>query len=130
MKKLSDPGPFSGRSCLGDTPRARVATYAAEFICQNYPNASVTRIDSDDLLGLVEYLDDQYLDIYGSGGANLELGLTGSKMQAVAAAILSSMRKVSQAWYLSPKRFDEKRFSSGVGPIRVFDIHTPGTPSF
>jgi len=109
----------------GDTPRAKVASYAAEFICQNYANASVTRLDTDDLLGLVGYLDQQYLEIYGTGGANLELGLTGSKMQAVAAAILSSTRKVSQAWYLSPKRFDAKRFSKGVGPIRVFDVRAP-----
>jgi len=46
-------------------------------------------------------------------------------MQAVAAAVLSSQRKVSQAWYLSPKEFDEKRFSSGVGEIRLYDIKVP-----
>lgn len=103
-----------------------MATYAAEFICQNYPNASVTRFGNDDLLGLVEYLDSKYLEIYGTGGANFELGLTGTKTQALAAAVLSSVRKVSQAWYLSPKRFDEKRFSSGVGSIRVYDIRIPG----
>lgn len=110
----------------GDPPHAKVAAYAAEFICQNYPNASVTRFGNDDLLGLVEYLDAKYLEIYGTGGANFELGLTGTKMQALASAILSSVRKVSQTWYLSPKRFDEKRFSSGVGSIRVYDIRIPG----
>jgi hypothetical protein len=110
----------------GDPPHAKVAAYAAEFICQNYPNASVTRFGNDDLLGLVEYLDAKYLEIYGTGGANFELGLTGTKTQALAAAVLSSVRKVSQAWYLSPKRFDEKRFSSGVGSIRVYDINIPG----
>jgi tRNA A-37 threonylcarbamoyl transferase component Bud32 len=109
----------------GDAPHAKVATYAAEFICQNYPNASVTGFGSDDLLGLVEYLDAKYLEIYGTSGANFELGLTGTKTQALAVAILSSVRKVSQAWYLSPKRFDEKRFSSGVGSIRVYDISIP-----
>lgn len=110
----------------GDAPHAKVATYAAEFICQNYPNASVTGFGNDDLLGLVEYLDAKYLEIYGTSGANFELGLTGTKTQALAAAVLSSVRKVSQAWYLSPKRFDEKRFSSGVGSIRVYDISIPG----
>jgi hypothetical protein len=39
--------------------------------------------------------------------------------------VLSSVRRVSQAWYLSPKRFDEKRFSSGMGSIRVYDIRYP-----
>lgn len=109
----------------GDPPHAKVARYAAEFICQNYTNASVTRFGNDDLCGLVEYLDGKYLEIYGTGGANFELGLTGTKTQALAAAVLSSVRKVSQAWYLSPKRFDEKRFSSGVGSIRVYDISIP-----
>lgn len=107
------------------TPRAEVAFYAADFISQNYQNAKVTRIDTNDLLGLVRYLDEQYLDLYSTGGANLELGLTGSKTQAVAAAILSARRKISQAWYLSPYEFDEKRFSQGVGPIRIFDIRLP-----
>lgn len=111
---------------VGDAPHAKVATYAAEFICQNYPNASVTKFGNDDLLGLVQYLDTKYLDIYGTAGSNFELGLTGTKTQALAAAILSSVRKISQAWYLSPKRFDEKRFSSGVGSIRVYDIRIPG----
>ena len=110
----------------GDPPHAKVAAYAAEFICQNYPNASVTRFGNEDLFGLVEYLDSKYLEIYGTGGANFELGLTGTKTQALAAAVLSSVRKVSQAWYLSPKGFDEKRFSSGVGSIRIYDISIPG----
>ncbi|MFZ5601857.1 MAG: hypothetical protein ACOY7J_05335, partial [Pseudomonadota bacterium] len=59
------------------------------------------------------------------GGANLEIGLTGSKIQAVASAILSARRKVSQAWYLRPAFFDEKRFSKGVGAVRIFDIYVP-----
>jgi len=108
----------------GDTPRAKVATFAAEFVCQNHANARVNRIDSSDLIGLIRYLDEEYLKIYDKGGANLELGLTGSKIQAVAAAVLSTVRKVSQAWYLSPREFDEKRFSKGVGSIRIFEIVT------
>ena len=109
----------------GETPRAKVAVYAADFVCQNYLNAKITKIDTNDLLGLVGYLDEQYLELYGAAGANLELGLTGSKTQTVAAAILSVRRRISQAWYLSPKEFDEKRFSKGVGPIRVYDVRLP-----
>ena len=109
-----------------NTPRAKVASYAANFISQNYQNTKITKIDTNDLSELVRYLDEQYLDIYSTSGANLELGLTGSKTQAVAAAILSVRRKISQAWYLSPAEFDEKRFSQGVGKIRVFDIKLPG----
>lgn len=106
----------------GNTPRARVALLAADFVRQNYANVRVSQIDSNDLFGLVQFLDQQYLDMYAAGGTNVELGLTGSKIQAVSAAILSSVRKVSQCWYLSPAAFDEKRFSKGIGPIRVFEI--------
>ncbi|MFP3249502.1 MAG: hypothetical protein RXR20_33930, partial [Paraburkholderia sp.] len=106
----------------GDEPRSKVAQYAAEFLCQNYQNATVNRIDTSDLFALLKYLDEQFLDVYGNGGANLEIGLTGSKMQAVASAILSARRKVAQAWYLSPQHFDEKRFSRGVGAVRIFDV--------
>ena len=80
------------------------------------------RVEGQDLGKMVEYLDARYLDIYSSAGANVELGLTGSKMQAVAAAILSSRRRIAQAWYLSPAKFDETRFSKGVGEMRVYDI--------
>jgi hypothetical protein len=110
-----------------DSPRSRVAALAADFISKNYPNTRVSRIGTDDLVGLVRYLDEQYLDVYGTAGANLELGLTGSKMQAVACAILSARRRIAQAWYLSPREFDEKRFSSGVGQIGLFDIRLPSS---
>lgn len=97
----------------GDAPRARVTNYAAEFACQTYQNAKVTPRDTGPLADLISYLDQQYLELYGVCGANVELGLTGSKIQAVAAAVLASRRKVAQAWYLSPAKFDEKKFSSG-----------------
>lgn len=104
------------------SPRARVAAFAAEFVCDNYPNANMKKLAMHDLKGLIMHLDERFLDIFDRAGANLEFGLTGSKTQAVAAAILASVRKVAQAWYVEPKEFDEKRFSTGVGQIRVFDI--------
>ena len=104
------------------SPRARVAAYAAEFVCDNYPNASMKKLAKQDLKSLTMFLDERFLDIFDLAGTNLELGLTGTKTQAVAAAILAALRKVAQAWYVEPQEFDEKRFSTGVGRIRVFDI--------
>lgn len=102
--------------------RSEVAAYAAEFVCGNYANASMCKLSTRDLRALTKYLDGRYLTLFCQAGVNVELGLTGSKIQAVAAAILSARRKVAQAWYVEPKEFDEKRFSTGVGAIRVFDI--------
>ena len=104
------------------SPRARVAGYAAEFVCDNYPNASMRKLSMHDLGELAKHLDERYLALFDQAGANVELGLTGSKTQAVASAILSAGRKVAQAWYVEPKVFDENRFSTGVGKIKVFDV--------
>ena len=106
----------------GDQPHSRVSRYTAEFICQNYANANVSDFSNDELSSLVDYLDSRYLELYGLGGANFEIGLTGTKTQALAASIISSVRKVSQALYLSPQKFDENKFSKGVGKTRFYDI--------
>lgn len=106
----------------GDAPRAKVANYAAEFVCQNYQNAKVTPLAIGPLADMVKYLDEQYLELYEVGGANVELGLTGSKVQAIAAAVLASRRKIAQAWYLSPAKFDQNRFSTGVREAHIYDI--------
>lgn len=105
-----------------ENPRSRVARLAGDVISRNYSNAHQAYIDTNDIEGLIGYCDQRYLELYEGAGCNFEIGLTGSKMQAVAAAALSSRRRISQAWYLSPREFDEKRFSSGVGAIRVFEI--------
>lgn len=106
---------------MDDSPRARVAKFAADFVCQNYQNAGLTPIPAAPLADVVRVLDERYLDLY-SAGANVELGLTGSKFQAVASAVLASGRRVAQAWYLSPTEFDEKRFTRGVGEAHIYDI--------
>jgi hypothetical protein len=106
---------------MDDSPRARVAKFAADFVCQNYQNAKLTPTPAAPLADIVRALDERYLDLY-SAGANVELGLTGSKFQAVASAVLASGRKVAQAWYLSPTEFDEKRFTRGVGEAHIYDI--------
>ena len=108
-----------------ETPRDKVAACAANFVCQNYLNAKVTTIDAKNISDLVWNIDSRYIDLYGKAGANLEIGLTGTKLQTVASAILSVRRRISQAWYLSPKEFDEKRFSKGIDSINVYDISVP-----
>ncbi len=111
----------------GDKPRAKVAQFAAEFLCRSYQNATISRIETSDLLASLSYLDERFLDLYGNSGANVEIGLTGSKTQAVAAAILSARRKISQAWYVGPHHFEEKSFSTGIAGTRIFDVRVVGS---
>jgi len=105
-----------------DKPRSKVAKMAGEIIHWDYPHTNLSYSDTDDLIKLIRHCDDLYLKQYSLGGANCEIGLTGSKIQAVAAAVLSSRRKISQAWYLKPKTFDSKRFSKGMGEVRCYEI--------
>jgi hypothetical protein len=107
------------------SPRSRVATHAAEIICQNHANSMISKIDMTDLEKLVISLDREYLDIYRRSGFNVEIGLTGSKRQAIAAAILSVTRKIGEAWYVKPNRFDENRFTEGVGSVAFHEIRIP-----
>ena len=79
-------------------------------------------INSDDLEKSVDFLFQSFALWYVQNGFNFEIGLTGSKMEAVAAAALSAFCKVTQCWYVRPKEFDPQRFTSGAGETRFFEI--------
>jgi hypothetical protein len=111
-----------------DRPRSRVSLIAAEVATQNNRNTSVTVCPAEDPLALLEELGRRYHDWYVARGLNFELGLTGNKMQAVAAAALSAAVKVNQCWYVSPARFDSGRFTIGVGATKYIRIALP-TPT-
>jgi hypothetical protein len=99
-----------------------VTQLAGEVLVKNYENAELVAIDSNDLQALARHADNTYRTLYGTAGAAFEVALTGSKLQAVAAAVISARRRISQAWYVSPKAFDEKRFSQGAGKVSFYDI--------
>jgi hypothetical protein len=74
-------------------------------------------------------LAEQFRAYYLDAGFGIEFGLTGSKMHAVACAAASTAFKLAQVWYVSPARFDPKRFTQGVGATRCFVIYRPGASS-
>jgi len=108
-----------------DRPRTRVSLIAAEVATQNNRNTSVTVCPAEDPAALLRELGQRYRDWYVARGLNFELGLTGNKMQAVAAAALSAAVKVNQCWYVSPARFDPARFTIGVGATKYIRIAFP-----
>jgi hypothetical protein len=105
-----------------DRPRSRVARIAAEVANQDNRNTSVTVCPSEDAAALLAALGVRYQDWYVKRGLNFEVGLTGNKMQAVAAAALSATVKVNQCWYISPSVFDADRFTTGVGSTKFLRI--------
>jgi hypothetical protein len=106
----------------GDSPRNRVAKQIAEIAATDSPSAGVTLINSDDLSRTTTFLLNGFAQWYVRKGFNFEIGLTGSKMEAVAAAALSSICKVTQCWYVRPAKFDAARFTKGTGATRHFRL--------
>jgi hypothetical protein len=106
----------------GDTARNRVARQIAEIAATDSASAAVTLIDSDDLEKTIDFLSRSFFRWYVQQGFNFEIGLTGSKMEAVAAAAISAYCKVTQCWYVRPKKFDPLRFTKGTAQTRFFRI--------
>lgn len=110
-----------------ETARGRVAQMAAEVAAKNNQNSNIQYIDSNNIEGVLNYLGRCYRTWYVDHGLNFEIGLTGSKLQAVAAAAVSASCKVSQCWYVRPKSFDPDRFTVGIGRTAYYEITLSST---
>ncbi len=109
----------------GKSPRSQLARLAANVAVDNYANTSLTLIGSHEIDQVLRFLTERYQSWYVNGGFNFELALTGSKLQAVACAVMSASVKVSQCWYVSPLRFDPERFTIGVGDSFYYQLSLP-----
>lgn len=110
----------------GRTVRNQVAKQIAEIAATDNASAAVALIDSDDLEKITEFLLEGFSQWYVKKGFNFEIGLTGSKMAAVAAAAVSAICKVTQCWYVRPTKFDSMRFTKGAGKPRFFCLSLAG----
>lgn len=104
------------------TSRARVGGIAARVALEDTPGGIVASAHADDLSELVKMLFRQHEDWFVQGGLDYEISLTGNKIQAAAAAIVSAIVPVSQVWYVRPQSFDKKRFTTGVGNSKYFRV--------
>lgn len=105
------------------TEARRVARAAAELAASAADsNVGLIEVDTDDLERSVQMAEEVYSELYFRSGANVELGLTGSKMHAVAFASLAAAGRIASAWYVKPARFDEQRFTTGVRDTRCFEL--------
>lgn len=105
--------------------RRRVTRAAAQLSASAADsNVSLIDVDTNDLQCALREAERTYNDLYFSSGANVEIGLTGSKMHAVAFGALAATVRIASAWYVVPKEYDEQRFTKGVGESHCFAIHT------
>jgi hypothetical protein len=113
----------------GESHRTWLAQQTAAVARQETNNtAQVDAVDGDDLNTIMRLTADRYRVWYGAGGFDVEMGLTGSKTQAIAFGALSTTLKIAQCWYIEPSGFDPERFSSGVGETRHFELSLPPAP--
>lgn len=103
--------------------RRRVTRAAAQLSASAADsNVGLIDVDTNDLDQAMKEAGRIYNELYFGSGANVEIGLTGSKMHAVAFGALAAAVRVSSAWYVVPKQYDEQRFTKGVGATHCFDI--------
>jgi hypothetical protein len=103
--------------------RRRVARVAAQLSASAADsNVALIDVDTNDLPGALRKAEEVYNDLYFGSGANIEIGLTGSKMHCVAFGALAGVTRVAAAWYVSPKAYDMDRFTKGTRETRCFDL--------
>lgn len=108
----------------GDSPRDDLARLAARVAAQDAHSCSTREIPNRSIAETITAIRETYEQYYALSNYNFEVGLTGSKLQAIALAAASTAAKFSQAWYVQPERFDVGRFTEGVGRTRVFLIES------
>lgn len=113
----------------GESHRTWLAEQTAAVARQEADAAQVDAVDGDDLEAILRLTASRYRVWYSVGGFNVEMGLTGSKTQAIAFGALSATLKIAQCWYIEPAGFDPDRFSKGVGETRHFEITLPPLPA-
>jgi len=104
------------------TARATVAKLAAEVAVRGADAGSIEQCDIRDPIAVLSELEQVYERTYVKGGLNLEIGLTGDKLEAVAVAAFCSVMPVNYIWYVKPAVFDPERFSRGVKGTKYFQI--------
>ena len=106
----------------GETERDVLSRTAGNIAATNYSSVELKKFNTTDTNQVLVELSNLYEKYYVDNDFNFELALTGSKMQAVAAAVFSSICRVSQCWYVKPKRFDIAHFTKGVGETSSYLI--------
>lgn len=109
------------------SPRSDLARRAAQVASRVAESSEIIEVDTDDLPSALETIAKAHHRFYVNHNYNFELGLTGSKLHAVAFAAASASMQISQAWYVKPAEFDPERFSLGSGQTRLFEIAMPAS---
>lgn len=106
-----------------ETARGEVARRTARLAKrQSQTDATPELLDMQDIGPILDRIGEQHTMWFSELGYNFELGLTGSKIHAVACAAAAVTLRISRAWYVRPTRFDPTKFTEGTGPTRYLRL--------
>lgn len=106
----------------GKSAKDRLAQISAKFSLTRYNNAVIHEIKLDDMDELMAALAKDYYTYFILNNFPFEIALTGSKLQSAVVAVFASTFKVSQCWYMKPKKWDQTKFSKGHAKTRYYHI--------
>lgn len=106
----------------GNTGRDKLSRLAGSIAYANYPMVDREELDIKQPREVLLKIIENYCKNYFGREANVEIALTGSKIQAVLAATFSLIVKFSQCWYVQPAEFDVKHFTKGVAATTCYEI--------
>lgn len=102
--------------------RATVARLGAEVAVRGAEAGSIEGCDVRNPISILEQLERAFRRSYYEGGLNFEIGLTGDKLEALAASAFCAKYAVNRVWYVKPEHFDSKRFTRGARETYYFDV--------
>lgn len=109
--------------CLNnDTFSSKLASMAAQVAQTNYDNTFSVKTDLDNHELFADYLQAIYYDLYSTGNMDVDLAITGTKMNAVICAAFTVVNRINQCWYVQPDNYDTEHFSKGVGDTEYYQI--------
>ena len=109
--------------CQNGNPKTdQLVKMVGEYAQVNYENTVFKVIDSNDLDSAIRALSDVYDVLYNTEKMDVDLALTGTKLQSVICAAFCVRYKINQCWYVAPNSYDPMRFSQGTADTLYFKV--------
>ncbi|GGH03004.1 ORC-CDC6 family AAA ATPase [Pedobacter zeae] len=106
----------------GNSSRNRLARIAADIALTRFNNCELHEIDEDSVDETIKFIALQYQTYFINQNFSFEIALSGNKIQALSAALVSQSLKINQCWYIHPSRWDTKRFTKGAEKTIIYKI--------
>ncbi|SFA50185.1 Protein kinase domain-containing protein [Pedobacter suwonensis] len=106
----------------GKSSRNRLARIAAEIALTRFNNCELHEIDENSIDDTINFIAQQYQTYFINQNFSIEIALSGNKIQALSAAIVSQSLKINQCWYIQPSKWDIKRFTKGAEKTNIYTV--------